>query len=373
MIIGIDAINLRSDGGKTHLLEILRNIKLSIKNENKIIVFCNHDNTFFLNDIDFINLITIPKYLNYWLIAAFWQNLFLSKLAKSYNCDVLFNLNGTYIGKFKNYLTIQQNLLPFSFKDNIKYKFSYKFFKFFLLKYIHLKCIKNAKGVIFLSNYQKKLILSYSKKIFFYKVIPHAAKRFYFNNRQKKIEEFTDNNTFKIGYISSLEPYKNHESIIELLSEIKKKGYPISLYIIGKDTDRRYKKKIVKIIKNYNKNWITLYNNIEYSKIEKLYSKLDLTIFGSQCESFGIPLAESIKNNIPCLCAESESSKNLFENSLIFFNIKNNAESINIIENTILSLNLRKTFASNDNEFFYKRTWQDVSNETFEFINNLKF
>ncbi len=370
MIIGIDAINLRSDGGKTHLLEILRNLKAPIKNDNEIIVFCNEDNKFFLNGIDFIKIITLPKYLNHWLVSGVWQNLFFSKLLKSCNCDILLNLNGTYFGNFKNYVTIPQNLLPFFFKEYIKYKFSSKTLKFLLLKYIHLRCIKNAKGIIFLSNYQKELISRYLKRFIEYKIIPHAAKRFNLDKKQKKIGEFSENNTIKIGYISSLEPYKNHLSIINILSEIKKKGYPISFYIVGKDTDKAYKKKLIKKIKN--DNWVTFYNNVEYSKIEEMYSKLDLTIFGSKCESFGIPVAESIKNNIPCICADSDNAKSLFENSVIFFDINNYAESINIIENTIQSLNLRKTFANYDTEYFYKRTWQDVSTETFKFITNIK-
>ena len=242
MIIGIDALNLKSDGGKTHLIEILKNINVSTKNNNEIIVFCNKNNQYFLNNIESIKIITIPKYLNHWLIVGIWQNLFLSKLVKSHNCDILLNLNGTYFGKFENYVTIPQNLLPFFFKEYIKYNFSFKTLKFLLLKYIHLKCIKKAKGVIFLSNYQKKLISSYSIKIPVYKIIPHAAKQFNLNKKQKKIEEFTENNRLKIGYISSIEPYKNHNLIINLLAEIKKKGYPISFYIIGKDTDKTYKK-----------------------------------------------------------------------------------------------------------------------------------
>ena len=83
-------------------------------------------------------------------------------------------------------------------------------------------------------------------------------------------------------------------------------------------------------------------------------------------------MAESIKNSIPCLCAESDNAKSLFENSVIFFDINNYPESINIIENTIRSLNLRKTFANYHKEYFYKRTWQDVSNETFKFITKIR-
>ena len=126
MIIGIDAINLRSDGGKTHLLEILRNLKAPIKNDNEIIVFCNEDNKFFLNGIDFIKIITLPKYLNHWLVSGVWQNLFFSKLLKSCNCDILLNLNGTYFGNFKIMSQFHKTYYHFSLKNILNISFLLK-------------------------------------------------------------------------------------------------------------------------------------------------------------------------------------------------------------------------------------------------------
>ena len=111
MNIAIDAINLRSDGGKTHLLEIIKYFELSNINNKKVFLFCDKEIKKLAKNNTNIEIIDLPQITNFWLFGIIWQTFFLSKLVKKKNCSVLFNLNGTYIGNFKNVVTITSFLL----------------------------------------------------------------------------------------------------------------------------------------------------------------------------------------------------------------------------------------------------------------------
>ncbi len=373
MNIAIDAINVRSDGGKTHLLEIIKYFELSNSSNKKVFLFCDTDIKKLAKKFNNIETIDLPQITNFWLFGIIWQTFFLSKLVKKKDCSVLFNLNGTYIGNFKNVVTITQNLLPFNLHEASKYGFSFKFFKFFFYKIAHIACLNKSKGIIFLSNYQKQLLSKYIYKNKLTKkncLIPHAGKIFKYNKEPKDIKNYNISNPFVIGYVSSIEPYKNHIKILDYLYEIKKKGYPIKYLIVGK---KGHSSTVANLVNKINeldpkKKWIEWRKNVDYEIMSEVYSRLDMMIFGSTCESFGIPVAEAIQTGIPTLCADKECLRSSFNEKVLYFNPLNKFEALETIENIILSKNIRKIQRRDYVKTYNQWNWEKVSKETFHFL-----
>ena len=94
MIVGIDAITIKSDGGVEHLTQILN--KLSNHNDiEKIFVWSNYEN---LKKIDNKKIIKLTnKFINFSNITNFFWRLFAFgyELRKK-NCDILLCCSGYF-------------------------------------------------------------------------------------------------------------------------------------------------------------------------------------------------------------------------------------------------------------------------------------
>ena len=110
--IGIDATSIVNTGGFTHLYHIIESFdKNSHPTINKIIIYSsksvldrlpNHDlvekkSNFFLNKRKFFRL--------------FFQLFLLDFCLKRDNVDILLSTTGDYIGNFRPYIGISQNML----------------------------------------------------------------------------------------------------------------------------------------------------------------------------------------------------------------------------------------------------------------------
>lgn len=113
MIIAIDASNIRSGGGLTHLKHILEDAKPEHYNIQKIIIWSNEKTLKQLPDYKWLQKEN-SQWLNKSFIHAFiFQAVFLSRLLLKYNVSVLFVPGGSFLGSYKNVVSMSQNMLPF--------------------------------------------------------------------------------------------------------------------------------------------------------------------------------------------------------------------------------------------------------------------
>ena len=79
------------------------------------------------------------------------------------------------------------------------------------------------------------------------------------------------NNPFKIIYVSSLDPYKNNETVIKAVAILRESGLPVSLSIFGRGS-KKNKNKINKQINYYDKNSsIKYHGSIPHSDLRSKY------------------------------------------------------------------------------------------------------
>ncbi|MDB0067684.1 hypothetical protein N9E77_03880 [Candidatus Pelagibacter sp.] len=183
MIIGIDASNVKSGGGHTHLLNLLNESNPKLHNFNLIVVWCNNSNYH-----------KIPK--RKWILKKkifdgninnfkmfIWQFFFLSAHAKKIGCNVVLFPGGIYFGNFRPFIAISQNMIPFEKSVLMKFFFKLKFIKFYLIKISQIHTFKKSQGIIFLTSYAKKKILKIINVKKINKIIEHGI-----DKNLKKIE-----------------------------------------------------------------------------------------------------------------------------------------------------------------------------------------
>ena len=362
MIVGIDASNIKSDGGVIHLLELINNLDYKNKNFKKIVIWGNSFALKKINSNKNIIKISIDKFSKNIIKRLLWQFFILPKKLKTYNCSILFVLGSFLFKKKIKTVIIFQNILPFIKKDIIKYKFIQRA-KMFVQKKLYLYSFKSSDGIIFLSNFSKKILSNninlIDKKT---KLIPHGVSRsFKFKKRKigmkKKIE---------LLYVSTIDFYKNQNLIILALKDLNK-HFKVNLNLVGA-INKDYKYILDELIDEHDlKDNVKFYGKVPYENLPKIYNKNDIKIHFSKSETFGMTMLEAMKCGLPVVSIKDDISKEILKNS--GFYCKSSIKDINKIifkiinEGNILS---KKILIGQKISKNYK--WKFTSKKTFAFL-----
>ncbi len=377
MILCIDASNIRAGGGLTHLIELIDSANPNNFGFNKVIIFSNIQTLNLIPDKSWLEKHN-PSMLNKNLLfRTYWQIFKLSKHIRYLNGDILFIPGGSYFGRFQPSVTLSQNLLPFEYKELFRYKLSLMTFKLLLLRFTQSFSFKRSKGVIFLTNYAKSTVLSVTGSIpdKNTKIIPHGLnRRFLYNPRtQKSIEKYSNENPFKIIYVSKIDNYKHQWNIVKAICDLRTAtNWPIQLDLIGPYYHQAYKK-LMKYIKIYDNNnlWVKYRGEIAFKDLNLLYANSDLGIFASTCENMPNILLEKMASGLPIACSNFGPMKEILGDFNCYFNPEDINSITQILKEIISSVELR-TFLANKNYINannYK--WADTSKDTFKFISEV--
>jgi len=371
MIIGIDASNISSGGGLTHLISLLN----EVDNKDGVLIKIWASNLTLSKVKDSFLIEKFSNiYLNKNLFYRFFFQMFLLKkeLEKS-NCDVLFVPGGTYLGNFKPFITMCRNMLPFEKRESDRYKYSLMYFKLILLQKLQLKTFKKADGIIFLTAYAKSIIQKFiPEKIISeekYPIISHGVNKKFFLRKKTSITELNKSKLIKCVYTSTIDKYKHQENIINAIANLRKKNFQLQLHLIGHSNDLE-----LKILNNLinkkdpKKQFIFYEGSLSVDQIIKIYENTDLFIYGSTCENLPNILLEKMATKIPILSSNKEPMKEVLKDGGLYFD----AESIDSIEKSIIyALKFKEKLINNTkiaHSLVYKLTWKRTAINTLNFL-----
>ena len=351
----IDASNVKSTGGIIHLNSILKSYK-----ENKlaeITVLINKKAFKSLEIRKFsikIKFIFNSAFESNFIVSYLWQLLFFDKFLKTNRITHLITLSGYIFSNFKKTVIFSQNALPFLKDENRKFT---KNIKLYIQRKLHIYCIKKFRNVIFVSRFQKKIVLKTLKKNKLRsKIVYHGVDkniRFYKNDR--KIINFL--------YVSQKNDYKNQELLFDVFRLFEKEAIKLNLNCYGENLSRlKFKSNNIKIRKKF-----------ESKNINNIYSKYDAFIFPSLTESFGLPLLEAAKSGLPICASNIEIFKELLNRkNLILFNPKNKNDIYKKIL-FLVNLNKKKIKKITNSNFrdSLKYSWNKSSKDFFNFVLNI--
>ena len=166
---------------------------------------------------------------------------------------------------------------------------------------------------------------------------------------QKVRKEFKiDENEILIGMVGRFSPGKGHEEFLFAAHALNKKHDLLKFMIVGEPSrgENKYADTIKKLALDYQlKNLIiTGYR----SDIPEVLAAMDIFVFPSHAESFGLALAEAMAMGKPSVCSNAEGILDIAtdnETSLLFEN-KNAYDLLKKIAMLIESAELRKRFSN---------------------------
>lgn len=375
MILGIDATNIRHGGGVTHLKELLHAADPMAAGFSQIILWSNQRTLDLIEDQPWLEKAHEPLLDKSLIHRIFWQRYKLTKAAKSFRCDLLFVPGGSYAGSFRPFVTMSRNLLPFEWRELRRFGFSWLSLKLIMLRFTQAQSFKSSNGLIFLNTYAFNTVLKIVK---FEKektaIIPHGINlRFSLAPRlQLPIEDYDMNRPFRILYVSTIDMFKHQWAVAEAVANLRRKGFPIVLDLVGSSYKPALKKLNERLEKlESSSEFINYLGQVPYIELHKLYASADLGLFASTCENMPNILIELMASGLPIVCSNYGPMPEVLQDSGVYFNPENPAD----IENSILRMIKSPLLRSEKSELSFNSSslysWRKCADETFKFLGRI--
>lgn len=374
MIVGIDASNIKSGGGVTHLIEILNYFDPTIDKIDKIIVWSSDKTLDLINEKQWILKQPIKEIKFGFFAQIIWQKYYLPILAKKFNCNIIFSPGGNVTCNFRPIVTMCRNMLPFEKKEIYRYGFSFLTLKWLLLKLSHANSFRKTNGLIFLSRYAKTEVCKQTKQISNNQVIiQHGINQNFFKKPkiQKSIKSYSRTNPFNIIYVSPIAAYKHQCLLIKsIFILIEQKKLPIKIKFIGPIGDSRsfYKFKKALYKADPDQKWSDYIGGISHKNLIKYLQEADLGVFLSTCENLPNTMIEKMASGLPILSLNNKINREILGPDSFFINELNIISITKSIETFLKDIDLRKYHAKKNYDLAKKYNWKNCTRDTFGFI-----
>lgn len=369
----IDATNIISGGGLSHLQELLNNTSDETLTQNGIhkIYLVGVDATLakvknrpWLKKLEMGNSQSNFIKRNYWK----WKNL--DPIIRDNKIGLIFNPGGSLYTRKLPYVTMCRNMLVFETKEANRFGSTLYRFKFHLLRRFQSKSMKNAAGVIFISQYAKQYIeenypqISKSNSA----IIHHGvSERFKSEAKfQQEIRHYTAENPFKLLYVSVLDVYKHHAKIAEAVSYLAKvEGLPLELTVVGGKAGgfAEFEK-----VMEMNPRTIKYLGKIPFEEMQDIYHSSDAFIFGSTCENMPNILIEAMSSGLPIICSKKQPMPEFLGEGGTYFDVESLESIKQSLREFLHSPSMREERLKISKQNGMKYSWEQCSQETFAFI-----
>lgn len=120
------------------------------------------------------------------------------------------------------------------------------------------------------------------------------------NTRREVKQELGLENKFVVGHVGRLHPQKNHDFLIEVFAEIKKKKPDAELILVGTGPlEEKVRSKVADM---------GLIENVQFlgnrKDMNRIYQAMDIFVFPSLFEGLGIVAIEAQAAGVPIVCSE---------------------------------------------------------------------
>jgi L-malate glycosyltransferase len=161
-----------------------------------------------------------------------------------------------------------------------------------------------------------------------------------------------DKNDMVIGTVKSLESVYGISTLISAFSIIRKeyKDIPLTLLIVGRGSEEKKLKELSK--KLLNENVVKFVGYIDHELISKYYNMIDIGVFLSNKESFGVAVLEAMACGKPVVVSDVGGLVEIVDEGINGFVVPNNnpVAAANAIKKLIFDKNLRTSMARNGRE-----------------------
>jgi len=306
MRIAIDALNIRAGGGLTHLREFIAAIPATGRKVEVTVVVTRRVATK-LPSFSWLSVVVPPRWASGLLAFYLWRPFRFDSVLARLRPDVLFVPGGVYLGSFRPFVSMAQNLLPFEPRERAREGLSLNRLRLHVLEHMQSRSFLRAAQVIHMSEQARQIIDrragldSRRTTVVYHGVNPRfqgiAQLRGTAENRPAPVP-------FRWLYVSIVEVYKHQAKVAEAAGLLLREGLALTLDFVGPGAPRFVAplQAAIRAADPAGKN-VRYHGPISYDSIEKAYGDADGFVFASSCETFGMIVVEAMAAGLPMVAS----------------------------------------------------------------------
>jgi glycosyltransferase involved in cell wall biosynthesis len=372
VILGIDASNLSSGGGVTHLVGLLGAATPERQGFRCVRVWTSSATAAQLAPKPWLEVRT-PAALGRslpWRLA--WQRAALPKLALA--CDALLVPGGTAPYSHPCLLAMSQNMLPFEAEERRRYGVSRTGIRLALLRHTQGRTFRRARAVIFLTDYNERAVRRSVPDIGIGRVIAHGIdERFRMAPRPARdLRECTPERPLRLLYVSIVDVYKHQWHVATAVCALRRAGLPVRLRLVGPAYGpalARLRRTLVAV--DPRGEAVEYVGPVSYAALPEEYRQAEIAVFASSCETQPNILLEGMAASLPTACAERGPMPEILGGAGVYFDPESPESIARAIERLARDAGLRSTLATQASERTTGVTWAACADRTFGFAAEL--
>jgi glycosyltransferase involved in cell wall biosynthesis len=307
MRVGIDATNLRSGGGVTHLVELLRAADPSRHGFSAIVVWAARGTLAKLEPRPWLEPRHLALFERGFVRRAAWQRYGLDAELREARCDLLFAPGGSFASPFRPAVTMSRNLLPFESRELRRYGATPASLKMLALRIAQSRSYRRASGTIFLTRYAQQTVTALTGALpGRTAVIAHGVDEAFFHlpRAQRTLTECSAERPFRWLYVSSVDEYKHQWHVAAAVARLRHEGLPVALDLAGGGTApalRRLRDALERL--DPRQEYLRYLGAIEHRELPGHYARADGFVYASSCENLPNILLEAMASGLPIACS----------------------------------------------------------------------
>ena len=369
MKVGIDASRNRSGGAKAHLIGVLSECNPTQYNLKEVHVWAFRSLLDQLPDYPWLikhNPVALEQSL---VKQLWWQATIFAGEVKSTGCDILFTTDASTLCHFKPMVILSQDML--SYEPGVMRYFGFGLARLRLLAILVLQnlAFKRAAGVIFLTRYAGKVIQHSCGLLPAVAYIPHGVDDVFKQTQALRSWPTMGVRPIRCIYVSNAEMYKHQWVVVEAISLLRKRGYDLTLTLVGGGTGlaQRLLQSAIEDSDNDGK-FVEQMAFLPHTDLPALLADADLFVFASSCENMPVTLVEAMAVGLPIACSNRGPMQEVLVDGGVYFDPEDASSIALAVEQVIQKPELRIAIAQQAKVLSQQYNWKRCADETFTFI-----
>ncbi len=120
--------------------------------------------------------------------------------------------------------------------------------------------------------------------------------------------------------VSTLNPHKNFEVLLEAVGHLAAEDYPLDLVIVGRTAVSSYRDKLNRMVRELElESRVTFHGQVDHERLPGFYSQADAFVLPSRVESFGLTLLEAMASSTPVVASKRSSIPEVTDGAATLF------------------------------------------------------
>lgn len=364
MIVGIDGSNVRAGGGLTHLRELLAAATPERFGIERVVVWAGRGSLERLEPRPWLDLrheVALDGPLPSRLL---WQSRRLDTLAA--RCDVLLAPGGLTFTNYRPRVVVSQNMLPFQREERARYGIASGRLRFELLTLGQTRSFEGADGIIFLSDFARRVVTSRlrsppRRSV----VVPHGV-----DDRFRRPTPATSGAVRKLLYVSTVSPYKHQWNVVEAVGMLRREGVSLELDLVGGSDHPASVDRLNLALRRWDPTGAAMkyWGMLPFERLHDAYHDADAFVFASSCENLPNILLEAMASALPIASSARGPMPEVLRDGGVYFDPEVPASIADAIELLVRDEKLRTSIATRAAEYAGLYSWSHCADATFRFV-----